>query len=148
MNATISKRDMFKSWRTRRPFWGATLSILSGVIILAVPVQLYEIAAVPGSMIVIGLLLGGLTLLMGVLTYVMPKLSTLFGIITIFSSVLSILGALGGFFIGTILGIIGGSILIAWKPQIGTADSMDPPDQKRFAVKEIASGKETVDLRP
>lgn len=138
MNPSSSKRERFKNWRARRPFWGATLCILSGLIILYVPVQLYEVAAVPGNMLVIGFFLGGLTLLLGVLAYIMPKLSTLLGILAIFSSVLSIFGALGGFLIGTILGIIGGSISISWKPTFAS----QAIKQDQTVEKEIASGKD------
>ncbi|MBO0960409.1 hypothetical protein J1P26_11910 [Neobacillus sp. MM2021_6] len=144
MSSRYSKRTKFKNWRARRPFWGATLSILSGIIILMVPAQLYEIAAAPGSMIVVGLLLGGLTLLMGVLAYVMPKLSTLFGIVGIFTSVLSIMGALGGFLIGTILGIVGGAMMIAWKPTMAVTDSQDESNKIQIAEIEVASSKETL----
>ncbi|MGJ7910428.1 DUF6114 domain-containing protein [Neobacillus sp. LXY-1] len=114
------------------------MCILSGLIILYVPVQLYEVSAVPGNMLVVGFFLGGLTLLLGVLAYLMPKLSTLLGVLAIFSAVLSVFGALGGFLIGTILGIIGGSIAIAWKPTY--APHSIEPDQT--VQKEIASGKE------
>ncbi|WP_342342304.1 DUF6114 domain-containing protein [Neobacillus novalis] len=144
MSSTFSKRKRFKNWRARRPFWGATLSILSGLIILMVPAQLYEIAAAPGSIIVVGFLLGGLTLIMGVLAYIMPKLSTLFGVLGIFSSVLSIMGALGGFLIGTLLGIVGGSMLIAWKPELAALDSKKQSNSDLIAEKEIASGKEVL----
>lgn len=140
MKSTYSKRKKFKNWRAKRPFWGALLCIISGLIILYVPAQLYEVAAAPGSMIVVGLLLGGLTLLMGVLSFTMPKLSTLLGILAILSSSLSIMGALGGFLIGTILGIIGGSICIAWKPEFALKESLKNPDQD--AEIEVASGKE------
>jgi hypothetical protein len=144
MNSTYSKRERFKNWRARRPFSGATLCILSGLIILWVPAKLYEVAAAPGSILFVGFFLGGLTLLMGVLSYIMPRLSTLLGVLAIFSSVLSIMGALGGFLIGTILGIIGGSLLIAWKPELATNDSIKQPNQDHFAEKEVASGKEVL----
>jgi MFS family permease len=140
MTSTYSKRERFKIWRARRPFWGATLCILSGLIILWVPAKLYEVAAAPGSILFVGFFLGGLTLLMGVLSYIMPRLSTLLGVLAIFASVLSIMGALGGFLIGTILGIIGGSMLIAWKPEIASNEAKEQNDN--FAEKEVASGKD------
>jgi hypothetical protein len=142
MNTTYSKRERFKNWRARRPFWGATLCILSGLIILWVPAKLYEVAAAPGSILFVGFFLGGLTLLMGVLSYIMPKLSTLLGVLAIFASVLSIMGALGGFLIGTILGIIGGSMLIAWKPEIGTYGDIKQSNHDRITEKEVSSAKE------
>jgi len=144
MNSTYSKRKRFKNWRARRPFLGATLCIFSGLIILYVPAQLYELAATPGNMLFVGFFLGGLTLLMGVLSYIMPRLSTLLGILAIFASVLSIMGALGGFLIGTILGIIGGSMLIAWKPVIADNVSQVQSSGDHTAEKEVASGKEVL----
>ncbi|MGG3564748.1 DUF6114 domain-containing protein [Neobacillus rhizosphaerae] len=142
MNSTYSKRERFKNWRARRPFWGATLSILSGLIILWVPAKLYEVAAAPGSILFVGFFLGGLTLLMGILSYIMPRLSTLLGVLAIFASVLSIMGALGGFLIGTILGIIGGAMLIAWKPEMADSDSKTQSHLDPITEKEVASGKD------
>jgi hypothetical protein len=144
MTSTYSKRERFKNWRARRPFWGATLCILSGLIILWVPAKLYELAAAPGSILFVGFFLGGLTLLMGVLSHIMPRLSTLLGVLAIFASVLSIMGALGGFFIGTILGIIGGSMLIAWKPEIASNEAKEQTNNDNFAEKEVASGKDVL----
>jgi len=113
----------FRHWRRRRPFWGATLLLLSGVIILWIPAHLYEISLVPGNAVFAGFFLGGMVLLMGILAYAMPRLSTLLGIIGMFSAILSIMGALGGFLIGTILGIIGGALCIAWRPQWSESDA-------------------------
>lgn len=144
MNSTYSKRERFKNWRARRPFWGATLSSLSGLIILYVPAQLYELAATPGSTLFAGFFLGGLTLLMGILAFFMPRLSTLLGILAMFAAVLSILGALGGLFIGTILGIIGGAMMIAWKPEIAQRETSIQSQPDQIAEKEVASGKDVL----
>ena len=107
----------FKKWRNQRPVWGATLTLLAGLLILYIPLQLYAIALIPGSLVFIGFLFAGLTLIIGTLAYIYPQFSTVFGVITIFLSVLSIMGALGGFIVGTILGIVGGSFLIAWSQE-------------------------------
>jgi hypothetical protein len=118
MSLSITKRQKFKNWRLSRPFWGATLSLLAGIIILYIPIQLMSIAFAPGNLVVIGLIFGGLIVLIGILGYFFPKFNIVFGVVTIFLSVLSIMGALGGFFIGTILGIVGGSLSIAWRYEI------------------------------
>ncbi len=104
----------FKKWRNKRPFWGAALTVLAGLLILYIPIHLFAIAFIPGSLVFLGFLFGGLTLIIGILAFIFPQFSTVFGIITVFLSVLSIMGALGGFLIGTILGIIAGSLCIAW----------------------------------
>src|SRR5699024_4848372 len=107
----------FKKWRNQRPYWGATLTLLAVFLILYIPLKLYAIARIPGSLVFIGFLFAGLTLIIGTLAYIYPQFSTVFGVITIFLSVLSIMGALGGFIVGTILGIVGGSFLIAWSQE-------------------------------
>lgn len=107
----------FKQWRSRRPFWGATLTLLAGLMILYIPIHLFALAFTPGSYAILGILFGGLIVLLGLLGYFYPQLSTFFGIVTIFLSVLSIMGALGGFLVGTILGIIGGAISVGWSEQ-------------------------------
>lgn len=112
----LIRAGKLKRWKSSRPFWGATLTLLAGLLILYIPVQLYAIAFAPGSFAFVGLLFGGLIVLIGVMTYIYPPFSTVFGVITIFLSVLSIMGALGGFFVGTILGILGGALAIGWKP--------------------------------
>lgn len=66
-------------------------------------------------MVSIGLIFGGLIFLIGGMGYFFPKFNMVFGILAIFLSVLSIMGAMGGFFIGTLLGIIGGSLSVSWR---------------------------------
>ncbi|GER67464.1 DUF6114 domain-containing protein [Weizmannia acidilactici] len=128
-------RTKFKSWRRSRPFWGATFTLLSGMIILYVPVQLLEVAAAPGSMVSIGLIFGGVIFLIGGMGYFFPKFNIVFGVLTIFLSVLSIMGAMGGFLIGTLLGIIGGSLSVSWR-----VIKQEEPAAEMGSIREIAAG--------
>ncbi|MEN1967403.1 DUF6114 domain-containing protein [Lentibacillus sp. N15] len=98
----VAGAGKFKQWRNRRPFWGAVFTVLAGLVILYIPVQLYALAFIPGSLVFVGFL---------------------FGVVTMFLSVLSIMGALGGFIIGTIIGLIGGALCIAWEMEEVTIDS-------------------------
>lgn len=104
----------FKKWRKQRPFSGALLTIISGLMILWVPLNLYLSTFLPGSIAIIGLLFGGVITLIGIVALFFPNASRILGIFTIFLSILSVIGALGGFLLGTIFGIIGGSLLAAW----------------------------------
>lgn len=108
MNAT--------QWKQERPFAGSILTLLSGALILWVPLNLIVKAFLPGTVSVIGILFGGLVLLLGVMGLFFPQFSKVFGIVVIFLSIVSIIGALGGLLVGTILGITGGSLMIAWNP--------------------------------
>jgi predicted RND superfamily exporter protein len=126
----LENAGKFKRWRNRRPFWGATLSALAGLMILYIPVQLYAIAFIPGSYVFIGFLFGGLVLILGILAFFYPQFSTVLGIITIFLSVLSVMGALGGFLIGTIVGIIGGALCVGWHTEDVPVDRDRPKQDK------------------
>ncbi|WP_255259768.1 DUF6114 domain-containing protein [Lentibacillus sp. CBA3610] len=141
----VAEGNKFKKWRNKRPFWGATLTLLASLLILYIPLHLYAIAFIPGSFVFIGFIFGGLTLIIGILGYIYPQFSTVFGVITIFLSVLSVMGALGGFIVGTIMGIIGGSLLIGWEKEEVTLDhdkrSKKKPNkhQKQVVEEETAS---------
>ncbi|WP_019152890.1 DUF6114 domain-containing protein [Robertmurraya massiliosenegalensis] len=121
----VAQSGKFKQWQQKRPFWGATLTILAALIIMYIPIQLYAIAFIPGSLVFIGFLFSGFLLIVGIFSYIYPQFSTLFGVLTIFLSVLSIMGALGGFIIGTIVGIVAGSLCIAWEKEEVLVQSMD-----------------------
>ena len=136
-HAKLMNASKFTLWRNSRPFWGATLSLLAGLMILYIPIHLFAIAFSPGSYAILGILFGGLILLLSLLAYFYPNLSTLFGILVIFLSVLSIMGALGGFLIGTILGIVGGSMLIGWTSESVTittnSDNTEQKNKKKIS---------------
>lgn len=130
----IQQAGKFTKWRNERPFWGGILTILASIVILYIPMHLYAIAFIPGTFVFIGFLFGGLTLIIGILSLIFPQFSTVFGIVTIFLSVLSIMGALGGFLIGTILGIVSGSLLVAWeKTEVPTHFTGNGPKGKKQA---------------
>lgn len=100
----------------RRPKAGLILVILAGLIILWIPVNLYWLAFVPGSFAFTGLLFGTMVLLCGILGWFMPQYVRLLGVFAMVLSVVSIMGALGGLLIGTVLGVVGGSLCAAWDP--------------------------------
>jgi hypothetical protein len=119
------------SWRRKRPFGGALSLVISGLLILWVPLSMAPIALMPGSFSILGIVFGGMVLLLGMVALFLPKYSQLVGVLGIFFAVLSLLGALGGFLIGTILGIIGGAGCFAWIEPKATDQS--PVRYKRTA---------------
>jgi hypothetical protein len=110
----IDSKSKGNSWRRKRPFWGSLSLILSGLLILWVPLNMAPIALMPGSFSILGIVFGGMVFLLGMVALFSPRYSQLVGIMGIFFAVLSLLGALGGFLIGTILGIVGGAGCFAW----------------------------------
>lgn len=125
---TESVRDGFNDWRADRPFWGALLLILAGLVLSVIPFTALGSFAFTGStgelIGLIGLFFSFFVFLAGVAAMTQPQLSTLAGMIGIVMSILSIVGGtLGGMFVGTFLGMVGGSLCIAWieeeQPQQG-----------------------------
>ncbi|GCE20125.1 DUF6114 domain-containing protein [Dictyobacter kobayashii] len=106
----------FRLWRKTRPFAGAILIMIAGLLVLWGPVALLPFALLPGSNIWAGILVGGLLLVMGLIQLLAPSNALVVGAIAVVLSLVSLFVAAGGFGIGMLLGIIGGAMGIAWQP--------------------------------
>lgn len=106
---------------------GGILIVLDGVVAIAEAIALRSLveSIVPGaSGILIGL--GALAVLFGLIIVFLglriksnPALARRSGIVIILLSLVSFLGG-GGFFIGLILGLIGGILAVTWNPPMAT----------------------------
>jgi hypothetical protein len=113
----------FRGWRRTRPFWGGFLLLLAGIELLVIPlsgillhgaVKLVVYIGIGG---VFGVLLGVLLIACGLLLWLNPAHRTFYAIAGVLLAVLSFIASnLGGFFIGMLLGIIGGSMGFGWTP--------------------------------
>ncbi len=107
-----------------RPTAAFVLSLIGGIFILMVGILLgiigftltIFVAGVGGILGIFGLVWGIIVILGSVMMYRNPEQHTLWGIIVLVFSIVSWFGALGGLFIGFLLGLIGGILGIAWKP--------------------------------
>jgi len=68
------------------------------------------------SLSLAGLVLGACVMFASLMLYYKPSSSIGWGAVVLVSSILSIFAG-GGFFVGLILGVIGGSLAIAWRPK-------------------------------
>ena len=108
-------RARFQTWKRARPFWGGLLLTLSGLVIGIIPLDLaIAFALIPTEFAFVGLIFAIFVVLCGVFALVKPELADFFGAAGMLISIISIFGALGGFVVGTLLGILGGSLCIAW----------------------------------
>jgi hypothetical protein len=108
----------FRTWRRTRPFW-------AGVICLLAALELYGVTATPNSVLAMQDLapasaIGSslLIVLLTVATWRRPGRRLIAGLTIIVLSLASLLLVnLGGFLVGTLLGVTGGSLMLAWAPR-------------------------------
>ena len=110
-------RLAFRRWRRSRPFWGGLLVTLGGAEITFTEKAAFKVVVHIGLYGLAGYLLPMILILCGLLTIFNPQQRTFYSIL----SVLLALGTwltsnLGGFFLGMLLGIIGGSLAFGWAP--------------------------------
>ncbi len=106
-----------------RPIGAAVLTIIGGIFILIGGLLISIIGflflaflGLSSSFFYIGLVIGVLTLVMGALMLVMPSAHVAWGALVIVLAIVSWVFALGGFFLGFLLALIGGILAILWKP--------------------------------
>lgn len=117
---TDNPRARFRAWRRPRPVFGGLLLIIGGLLIGYVPIQFAsELMLIGGAFTVIGLLFAALVTFCGIAVLAKPRLSTIFGVFGVAFSTLSLFGALGGLFVGMIVGTVGGVLSYSWEPPEG-----------------------------
>ena len=129
-----------------KPTAAFILSLLGGIFILLVGAGFAALGGVLGNMLsgvpggggqqaantfvllgAIGVVEGLLVMIFGILLYVRPKQHVIWGVLVLVMSLISFFPTLGGFFIGLILGLIGGILGIVWKPPAPMQGGMMQP---------------------
>jgi len=67
------------------------------------------------ALTVIGIASGVMVILGSVMVYTHPSESQLWGVIILAFSVVSIIGGMGGFLVGLVLGVVGGVLGLTWR---------------------------------
>jgi hypothetical protein len=131
-----SARRAWREWRRSRPFWGGLLLIVAGSELLLIPLPLGSLGLIlhVGIGGVLGILIGSVMILCALLLWFHPVQRTFYSIVAILLAIAALIASnLGGFFLGTLLGVIGGSLGFAWVPdelpERGLRQSPPPPDQ-------------------
>jgi len=108
-------RQIFRIWRRTRPFWGGLLVIAGAGEILSSEQGPFQIVIHIGIQGLAGYLIPVMMLLCGVLLWFNPTQRTFYSLLSIVLALGSwITSNLGGFFIGMMLGIVGGALAFAW----------------------------------
>jgi hypothetical protein len=109
----------FRGWRRGRPFWAGLFVALSGLLILAPPYANLKL----GDLVISIKTLGGVSaLLIGVLLEIAagalwfrPAFRFPAGVLAVLLSLIALVTTnLGGFLLGTVLGLLGGALAVAW----------------------------------
>ncbi|MFI1281047.1 DUF6114 domain-containing protein [Streptomyces sp. NPDC020858] len=115
----------WRRWRRSRPFWGGLFAILAGAWICVLPLAPLKIMLQQGVAGIPSFLMGIVMIVLGLTAWFSPPQRTLAGVLTtLIATAALVLSNLGGFLIGTLLGILGGGLMFAWQPY---ATRQDPP---------------------
>lgn len=114
-HALAEAHRAFRAFRRTRPFWGALWLALGGLVVV-------HFARSPLTMVVgggwsssAGYILGGAMVMFALVALVAPLYRGLAGITGVLLGLAAFISAnLGGFLVGTVLAIVGGSMIWGW----------------------------------
>jgi len=121
------------AWYRSRPVIGGGIAVLGALaMLLSTQLDLGNITVHVGIEGMQATILPIIIALAGVLAVAMPAHRIFYGVIVLVGSVYSLVAVnLGGFFVGFLLGCVGGIMVVSWAPraaveaELATAESMD-----------------------
>lgn len=139
VRAFSAVRAWFRAFRRTRPFWGGLWTIVAGAEIIKAMSFSIGLALTGGWSYSAGYVMGGGLVLFGLVAWFAPYYKSLAGIVAF----LIALGAfptanLGGYLIGSVLGIIGASMIWSWGPKKPTKRQL-----RRMAAQSAPTGAES-----
>ena len=113
--ALAAARSWFRAFRRTRPFWGGLWLGLGGAVVVHFARSPLAFAIGGGWNSTAGYILGGGMVMFALVAWFAPHYSGLVGVVVVLLALAAFIGAnLGGFMIGTVLGIVGGSMVWGW----------------------------------
>ncbi|PRW64500.1 DUF6114 domain-containing protein [Actinopolyspora mortivallis] len=115
-------RRAFRSWRRTRPFWGGVFTLVAALLLLYPPYASLEFGdiqiALRTTAGITGLVIGMVLIAAGASFWFRPEWRLPAGVVTLVLSVVAIVTVnLGSLLTGTLSGLIGGALAIAWSPR-------------------------------
>ncbi|QUQ71289.1 DUF6114 domain-containing protein [Kutzneria sp. CA-103260] len=113
----------FGRWRRSRPFWAGLFLLLSGLIIIFPPFASFQLGAMALSIQTVGglsgALIGTLLVVCALSMWLRPQFRLAAGIAALILALVALVTTnLGGFIAGTLLGMIGSALAMAWTPKV------------------------------
>lgn len=122
----LSLWQRWRRWRRSRPFWGGLLAVLAGAEICVLPLAPLKVMLQQGIAGIPSVLMGVVMIVLGLTAWFSPAQRGLAGVLTtLIATAALVMSNLGGFLIGTLLGILGGGLMFAWQPN-ATARRPEP----------------------
>jgi hypothetical protein len=111
----------FVGWYRGRPFIGGALTVLAGLeMFFSGQLDVGKIHIQVGIEGLQATIIPILMVILGVFAIAMPVHRVFYGVISLVVAVYSLIGVnLGGFFIGMLLGSVGGVLIVSWMPKAG-----------------------------
>jgi Family of unknown function (DUF6114) len=125
----------FRAFRRTRPFWGGLWLALGGVVVIKLNSYPMGVAMTGGFNRSAGYILGGAMVLFALVALASPLYARLVGVLGVLAAMAAFIGSnFGGFVVGSVLGILGGSMIWGWG-ELG-------PSRSRGTRRGSASGPE------
>jgi hypothetical protein len=110
----------FRHWRKGRPFPAGLLIVLAGIELWLAPLSSIGTIIHEGVGGVSAFFIGALMMMFGLTVWFAPAYRVFAGVASILLGLIALPATnLGGFFIGTLLSLIGGGLAVAWTPRPG-----------------------------
>ncbi|WP_297586441.1 DUF6114 domain-containing protein [uncultured Corynebacterium sp.] len=147
----LSTAQRFKRWRRNRPFIPGLLMMISGFVIAApayITVQLSDILVMISTVSGVStLLIGVLMFMFGLGCWLQPATAVYLGVLAIIVAVVALpTSNLGGFVVGSLFGIVGGSLALGWEAE--DDEDADAPKKKRAKKKRVKEPEPEDDFDP
>ncbi|MGH3858768.1 DUF6114 domain-containing protein [Actinokineospora sp.] len=108
----------FTAFRRTRPFWGGLWMMLGGWTIMSLTIAPIVVTLSSGASGISGYVLGGGMIVLGLMAWFAPSQRLVAGLMGgIFAVAAFVASNLGGFLIGTLLGIVGAAMVFGWGPK-------------------------------
>ncbi|MEK8174209.1 DUF6114 domain-containing protein [Streptomyces sp. M19] len=121
----------WRRWRRGRPFWGGLFTVVAGAEICSIPLAPLKVMLKQGVAGIPSVLMGLVMVVLGLSAWFAPQHRGLAGVLTVMVSAAAlVLSNLGGFLFGTVVGILGGSLIFGWQPTGVAASSTAAPPRR------------------
>ncbi|SFS52931.1 DUF6114 domain-containing protein [Saccharopolyspora flava] len=134
----MAAKTNFRQWRRSRPFWAGLCTLASGLLILFPPYASLKFGDIVVSLNTLtgvsAMVIGVLLVCCGLSFWTRQEFRIPAGIVALLLSVAAIVTAnLGSFLIGTLLGVVGAALGLAWTPKARQRKEVREPAQDTSA---------------